>query len=89
VSSIVRHSNDVLKLGREGAMDPRKHHLIHQELILHRVSDHGEDVVGKGVAAEGLQDLVAPPRVLSGVRRENISDSCLDAGEGRRLSVKS
>jgi hypothetical protein len=30
VSRIVRHTNDVLKLGREGALDPRKHHLIHQ-----------------------------------------------------------
>jgi hypothetical protein len=48
-------------------MDPRKHHLIHQEPILRWVRDRGEDVVGEGVAAEGLQDLVAPPRVLSGV----------------------
>jgi hypothetical protein len=30
VSGIVRHSNDVLKLSREGAMNPGKHHLIHQ-----------------------------------------------------------
>jgi hypothetical protein len=69
-------------------MDPGKHHLIHQEPILRRVSDWGEDVVGEGVAAEGLQDLVAPPRVLSGVRRENVGDGCSDAGVGRRLSVK-
>jgi hypothetical protein len=69
-------------------MDPRKHHLIHQEPILRRVSDRGEDVVGKGVAAEGLQDLVAPPRLLSGIRHENVGDDCPDAGEGRRLSVK-
>jgi hypothetical protein len=39
VSSIVRHSNDVLKLGREGAMDPIEHHFIHQEAILCRCSD--------------------------------------------------
>jgi hypothetical protein len=45
-------------------------------------------VVGEGVAAEGLQDLVAPPGVLSGIRRKNVGDSCPDAGEGRRLSVK-
>jgi hypothetical protein len=45
-------------------------------------------VVGEGVAAEGLQDLVAPPRILSGVRRENVGDGCPDAGEGRRLGVK-
>jgi hypothetical protein len=45
-------------------------------------------VVGKGVAAEGLQDLVAPPGVLSGVRRKNVGDGCPNAGEGRRLSVK-
>jgi hypothetical protein len=45
-------------------------------------------VVGKGVAVEGLQDLVVPPRVLSGVQRENVGDGCLDAGEGCRLSVK-
>jgi hypothetical protein len=30
VSGIVRYSNDVLKFSREGAMDPGKHHLIHQ-----------------------------------------------------------
>jgi hypothetical protein len=88
VSSIVRHANDVLKFGREGAMDPREHHFVHQEPILRRCSDRGEDVVGKGVAAEGLQDLVAPPRILSGVRRENVGDGCSDAGEGRRLGVK-
>jgi hypothetical protein len=34
VSSIVRHADDVLKFGREGAMDPGKHHLIHQKPIL-------------------------------------------------------
>jgi hypothetical protein len=28
-------------------------------------------VVDEGVAVEGLQDLVAPPGVLSGVRRKN------------------
>jgi hypothetical protein len=67
VSRIVRHTNDVLKFGREGAMDLGKDHLIHQEPILRGVSDRGEDVVSEGVAAEGLQDLVAPPRVLSGV----------------------
>jgi hypothetical protein len=88
VSRIVRHTNDVLKFSREGVMDPGKHHLIHQEPILRRVSDRGEDVVGEGVAAEGLQDLVAPPRVLSGVRHENVGDGCPDTGEGRRLSVK-
>jgi hypothetical protein len=54
VSSIVRHLNDVLKLDREGAMDPREHHFVHQEPILCRCSDRGEDVVGEGVAAEGL-----------------------------------
>jgi hypothetical protein len=42
----------------------------------------------EGVAAEGLQDLVPPPRVLSGVRRENVGDGCPDAREGRRLGVK-
>jgi hypothetical protein len=88
VSGIVRHSNDVPKFGREGAMDPGKHHFIHQEPILRRVSDRREDVVGEGVAAEDLQDLVAPPRVLSGVGHENVGDGCPDAGEGRRLSVK-
>lgn len=45
-------------------------------------------MVSEGVAAEGLQDLVTPPRVLSGVRRENVGDGCSDAGEGRRMSVK-
>jgi hypothetical protein len=30
VSGIVRHSNDVLKFSHEGAMNPGKHHLIHQ-----------------------------------------------------------
>ena len=69
-------------------MDPRKHHLIHQEPILRRVRNRGEDVVGEGVATEGLKDLVAPPRVLSGIRRENIGDGGPDAGEGGRLSVK-
>jgi hypothetical protein len=54
VSRIIRHTNDVLKFGREGAMDPRKHHLTHQEPIIHRVRDRGEDVVGDGVAMEGL-----------------------------------
>jgi hypothetical protein len=54
VSRIVRHTNDVLKFGREGAMDPRKHHLIHQEPILRRVRNRGENVVGEGVATEGL-----------------------------------
>jgi hypothetical protein len=88
VSRIVRHTNDVLKFDREGAMDPGMYHLIHQEPILRRASDRGEDVVDEGVAAEGLQDLVAPPRVLIGVRRENVGDGCPDAGEGRRLSVK-
>jgi hypothetical protein len=88
VSSIVRHSNDVLKLDREGAMDPRKHHIIQQEPILHRFGDRGEDVVGEGVAAEGLQDLVTPPRVLSGVRRENVGHGCPDASEGRHLGMK-
>jgi hypothetical protein len=88
VSSIVRHANDVLKFGREGAVDPGKHHLAHQKPILRRVRDCGEDVIGEGVATEGLQDLVVPPGVLSGVRRKNIGDCCPDAGEGRRLSVK-
>jgi hypothetical protein len=69
-------------------MDPREHHFVHQEPIFRRCSDRGEDVVGEGVAAEGLQDLVAPPRILSGVRRENVGDGCPDAGEGRRLGVK-
>jgi hypothetical protein len=54
VSRIVRHTNDVLKFAREGAMDPRKHHLIHQEPILRRVRNRGENVVGEGVATEGL-----------------------------------
>jgi hypothetical protein len=62
-------------------MDPRKHHLIHQEPILRQFSDRGEYMVDEGVAAEGLQDLVAPPRVLSGVGRENVGDGCLDAVE--------
>jgi hypothetical protein len=39
VSSIVCHANDVLKFGREGAMDPGKHHLVHQKPILGRVRD--------------------------------------------------
>jgi hypothetical protein len=69
-------------------MDPREHHFVHQEPILRWCSDRGEDVVGEGVAAEGLQDLVAPPRILSGVRRENVGDGCPNAGEGRRLGVK-
>jgi hypothetical protein len=34
VSGIVRHANDVLKFSREGAMDPGKHHLVHQKSIL-------------------------------------------------------
>jgi hypothetical protein len=51
MSRIVRHTNDVLEFGREGAMDPRKHHLIHQEPILCRVRDRREDVVGEVVAA--------------------------------------
>jgi hypothetical protein len=38
-------------------------------------------VVGEGIAAEGLQDLVAPPGVLSGVWRKNVGDGCPDAGE--------
>jgi hypothetical protein len=29
VSSVVRHANDILEFGREGAMDPGKHHLVH------------------------------------------------------------
>jgi hypothetical protein len=45
-------------------------------------------VVGEGIATEGLKDLVVPPRVLSGIRRENVSDGGPDAGEGGRLSVK-
>jgi hypothetical protein len=45
-------------------------------------------VVGEGVAAEGLQDLVAAPTILSGVGCENVGDGCPNAGEGRRLSVK-
>jgi hypothetical protein len=45
-------------------------------------------VVGEGVATEGLQDLVAPPRVLSGVGRENVGDGFPDASEGCRLSMK-
>jgi hypothetical protein len=88
VSSIVRHSNGVLKFGREGAMDPRRHHLILQEPIVRRVSDPGEDVVGEGIAGEGLQDLVTPSRVLSGVRRENVGDCFPYASEGRHLSMK-
>jgi hypothetical protein len=28
VSSIVRHTNDVLKFGREGVVDPGEHHLV-------------------------------------------------------------
>jgi hypothetical protein len=43
--------NDVLKFGRESAMDPGKYHLIHQEPVLRRARDQGEDVVGEGVAA--------------------------------------
>jgi hypothetical protein len=82
MSPIVRHTNDVLEFGGENAMDPRKHHLIHQEPILRRVRDRREDMIGEGVAAQGLQDLVAPPRVLSGVRRENVGDHGPDAGEG-------
>jgi hypothetical protein len=77
-----------MKFDREGAMDPRKHHFIHQEPILRRVRDRGEDVLGEGVAAEGLLDLVVPPRVLTGVRHENVGDGCPDACKGRRLSVK-
>jgi hypothetical protein len=57
--------NDVLEFDGQDAMDPRKHHLIHQKPILHRVRDRREDVVGEGVAAQGLQDLVTPPRVSS------------------------
>jgi hypothetical protein len=34
VSSGVRYANDVLKFGREGAMNPREHHLVHQKPIL-------------------------------------------------------
>jgi hypothetical protein len=34
VSSIVRHANDVLKFGHEGAVDPGEHHLVHQKPIL-------------------------------------------------------
>jgi hypothetical protein len=45
-------------------------------------------VVGEGVPAEGLQDLIAPPGVLNGVRRKDVSDGCPDVGEGRRLSMK-
>jgi hypothetical protein len=45
-------------------------------------------VVGEGVPVEGLQDLIAPPGVLSGVRRKDIGDGCPDAGESRRLSMK-
>jgi hypothetical protein len=88
MSRVIRHTNDVLKFGHEGAMDPRKHHLIHQKPILLRVRDWGEDVVGEGVATEVLHALVAPPRVLSGVWRENVGDGCLNAGEGCCLSVK-
>jgi hypothetical protein len=32
--------------------------------------------------------LITPSGVLSGVRRKNVGDDCLDAGEGRHLSVK-
>jgi hypothetical protein len=88
MSRIVQHTNDVLEFGGEDAMDPRKHHLIHQESILYRVRDRREDVVCEGVAAQGLQDLVTPSRVLSGVRREDVGDCGLDASEGRRLSMK-
>jgi hypothetical protein len=45
-------------------------------------------MVSEGVATEGLKDLVAPPRVLSGIRRKNVGDGGPDAGEGGRLSVK-
>jgi hypothetical protein len=34
VSSIVRHANNVLKFGHEGAVDPGEHHLVHQKPIL-------------------------------------------------------
>jgi hypothetical protein len=88
MSRIVRHTNDVLEFGGEDAMDPRKHHFIHQEPILRRVRDRREDVVGEGIAAQSLQDLVAPLRVLSEVRRENVGDRGPDVGEGHRLSMK-
>jgi hypothetical protein len=45
-------------------------------------------VVGEGVPTKGLQDLIAPPGVLSGVWSKNVGDGCPDAGEGRCLSVK-
>jgi hypothetical protein len=88
MSRIVRHTNDVLEFGGEDAMDRRKDHLMHQEPVLHQVRDWRADVVGECVAAQGLQDLVTPPRVLSGVRRENVGDGGPDAGEGRRLNMK-
>jgi hypothetical protein len=31
-------------------------------------------VVGEGIPAEGLQDLIAPPGVLSGVRRKDVGN---------------
>jgi hypothetical protein len=34
VSSGVRYANDVLKFGREGAMNPGEHHLVHLKSIL-------------------------------------------------------
>jgi hypothetical protein len=88
VSSGVRYANNVLKFGREGAMNPGEHHLVHQKPILGRVRDRQEDVVGEGVPAKGLQDLIAPPGVLSGGRRKDVGDGGPDAGEGRRLSMK-
>jgi hypothetical protein len=88
VSSGVRYANNVLKFGREGAMNPGEHHLVHQKPILRRVRDRQEDVVGEGVPAKGLQDLIAPPGVLSGGRRKDVGDGGPDAGEGRRLSMK-
>jgi hypothetical protein len=57
-------------------------------LVTPRVLHRGEDVVGEGEASEVLQDLVAPPTVLSGVRCENVGEGCLDTGDGCRLSVK-
>jgi hypothetical protein len=45
-------------------------------------------VVDEGVPTEGLQDLIAPPGVLSGVRLKDVGDGCPDAGASRRLSMK-